>query len=64
MKIGDLVQYREESTFLSRHCKNLMLVISVEYYNETDPVYTLLMDNGNFVECVWEEALEVIHESR
>ena len=66
MKIGDLVQYREDSTFLSRHCRNLMLVISSEYagdpYNEM--VFTLLMNNGNVVECVWKDALEVISESR
>ena len=63
MKLGDLVQYREDGPTLAKHVRNRALIIDLDDSHRQTTV-TLLMDNGNFVESVWVDHLEVISEAK
>ena len=63
MKPGDLGQYREDGPTIARHVRNRALVVELDDSHRQTTV-TLLMDNGNFVEKVWANHLEVISEAK
>ena len=62
MKIGDLVQYKLNGPTIARHVRNTGIVVELDDSHRQTTV-TLMMDNGNFVEKVWDQSLEVISES-
>ena len=62
MRLGDLVQYKEDGPTLARHVRNRALVVDLDDSHRQTTV-TLLMDNGNIVERVWSSHLEVLSET-
>jgi hypothetical protein len=62
MKIGDLVRYKKDGPTIARHVGNNAIIIEMDD-SHRQTVVTLLMDNGNFVERVWDAQLEVISDS-
>ena len=63
MKLGDLVKYRKDGPTIARHVGNSALIVDVDDSHRQKTV-TLLMDNGNFIDRVWVNQLEVISERR
>ncbi len=63
MKVGDLVQYKKNGPTIARHVRNTGIVVEIDDSHRQTTV-TLMMDNGRFVEKVWDQSLEVISESR
>ncbi len=61
MKVGDLVQYREDGPTLARHVRNVAVILELDD-SHRQTTATIMMDNGNIVEHIWTETLEVINE--
>lgn len=61
MKVGDLVQYKKDGPTIARHVGNVAVIIGIDD-SHRQTTATLMMDNGNIVEYVWTESLEVISE--
>lgn len=61
MKIGDLVQYKKDGPTISKHIRNVSIILDIDD-SHRQTIATILLDNGNIVEHIWTETLEVISE--